>query len=147
MFAHHQKLTTLLKSLPPKNSYYPATSQGRLLFQEITSNLNHLITLLEEWNLHLEIHQDTSTQSSSRSSTPALSDSLQSRLADYNHQQQVLEIVKPYMTIASIAINSNPQSTRQSINCPYCGKFFKGPKFWKRFHQHRRDAHCYPVKK
>ena len=126
------------------DSYYLETPQAKILSREINTQFHHLFTLLEEWNLHTNIHCNSPSRSQKScyqaNTTPHLPPSLQSHLADYNHRQRVLEIVKPYMTIASLALQNNPEP-RQSINCPYCGKYFKGPKFWKRFHQHRRDAH------
>ncbi len=125
--------STLSDTTTLEQSYFLSTPKGDVMYREISTSIQNLLTLLEEWNIHTQIHDQNT-------SYPQLSSAIQKHLADYNHRQRVLEVVKPVMTVASIALGNNPQLTK-GINCPHCHKYFSGRKFWKRFHQHRRDAH------
>ena len=125
--------STLSDTTTLEQSYFLSTPKGDIMYREISTSIQNLLTLLEEWNIHTQIHDQ-------KTSYPQLSSTIRGHLADYNHRQRVLEAVKPVMTIASIALGENPRLT-QGINCPHCHKYFSGRKFWKRFHQHRRDAH------
>ena len=149
------KLDTLVEKLTLFFTRHqsPLSPEEETIHREIISGATNLLQNFEELELLQKVH--------SLKYAHQLPTNLQNSLADYQHRKRVLEIVQPMMMLVSMNMDysttsSNPNSGQEevcsplplsskskltNVTCPICQKQFWGKKFWKRYHQHRKDAH------
>ena len=153
------KLETLVEKLTLffTSHQSPLSPEEETIHREIISGATNLLQNFEELELLKKVH--------SFKYVNQLPTNLQNSLADYQHRKKVLEIVQPMMmlvsmnmdyststikkhsdtisdpTTSSLDFSISQKSKLTNVTCPICQKQFWGKKFWKRYHQHRRDAH------
>ena len=157
------KLDTLVEKLTLFFTRHqsPLSPEEETIHREIISGATNLLQNFEELELLQKVH--------SLKYAHQLPTSLQNSLADYQHRKRVLEIVQPMMMLVSMNMDYSTTSSTNStlspnsrqeevcsplplsskssksrltnVTCPICQKQFWGKKFWKRYHQHRKDAH------
>ena len=132
------KLNRLFQNITYQSSNleYYYSKEATTYKKEIENSVNHLINLLEDWSLLSMIHQNKY-----KLQLPPI---LQKELQLYQHRQKIMEFVQPLMlTATALTIDQSQDKKHKSITCPHCQKQFWGKKFWKRYQQHKKDAHIH----